>query len=137
MTTWKIAGAQMDCQLGAKDRNLQTIRSRLAEAAGRGARLIVFPECALTGYAFESKAEALVQAEPIPGPATTALANDCRVLGVWTIFGLVERDEASDRIFNACVLIGPQGLIAGYRTIHLPFLGLDRFASPGDRPFAV
>src|SRR5438552_3451846 len=58
MTTWKIAGVQMDCRLGDKAGNLDAILARLREAAGQGARLIVFPECALTGYAFESKAEA-------------------------------------------------------------------------------
>jgi predicted amidohydrolase len=35
------------------------------------------------------------------------------------------------------VLVGAKGVVAGYRKIHLPFLGLDRFATPGDRPFAV
>ena len=24
-----------------------------------------------------------------------------------------------------------------YRKVHLPFLGIDRFTTPGDRPFAV
>ena len=27
--------------------------------------------------------------------------------------------------------------MASYRKIHLPFLGIDRFTDPGDRPFAV
>src|SRR5438132_10093027 len=128
MATWKIAGVQMDCRLGDKAGNLRTIRTRLAEAASRDAKLIVFPECALTGYAFDSKAEALAQAEPVPGPATRVLAEDCRALGVWAVFGLVERDDEGDRLFNSCVLIGHQGLVAVYRKIHLPFLGLDRFA---------
>src|SRR5262249_7459072 len=34
-------------------------------------------------------------------------------------------------------MAGPKGLMACYRKIHLPFLGVDRFALPGDRPFAV
>ena len=29
------------------------------------------------------------------------------------------------------------GFVAGYRKIHLPCLGADRFTDPGDRPFAV
>src|SRR5262249_43030791 len=40
-------------------------------------------------------------------------------------------------LFNACTLIGPAGLIATYRKVHLPFLGVDRFTTPGDQPFAV
>jgi predicted amidohydrolase len=134
-TSWKIAAVQMDCKLGDKLHNLKAIRARLREAATHGARLIVFPECALTGYCFDSAAEALEYAEPLPGPSTVDLALDCLQLGVWIVYGLLERE--GDRLFNACALVGPEGLVAGYRKIHLPFLGVDRFATPGDQPFAV
>ena len=137
MALWKIAAVQMNCRLADKPFNLDVMRSRLREAAGNGARLVVFPECALTGYCFQSKDEALPLAEPVPGPASRALAEDCRALGVWVIFGLLERPERSNDFFNACALVGPQGAVASYRKIHLPFLGVDRFATQGDRPFAV
>jgi predicted amidohydrolase len=136
MPTWKVAGVQMDCRLAEKGANLGQMRTRLREAAGQGARLVVFPECALTGYCFESKGEAWPHAEPLPGPASDALAADCRELGVWAIFGLLERAEGQ-RLFNACALVGPGGLAATYRKIHLPYLGVDRFSTPGDRPFEV
>lgn len=135
MNTWKIAAVQMDCRLADTPHNLAGIRARLGEAAAQGARLIIFPECVLTGYAFASKAEAWPVAEPVPGPATDAVADDCRRLGTWACFGLLERD--GDRIFNAAALVGPRGEVHGYRKIHLPFLGVDRFLTPGDRPFAV
>jgi predicted amidohydrolase len=35
------------------------------------------------------------------------------------------------------VLVGPLGLAGVYRKIHLPFLGVDRFTTPGDRSFEV
>ena len=50
--------------------------------------------------------------------------------------GLLERGAAG-AIHNACVLVGPDGLAASYRKCHLPCLGVDRFAKPGDGPFAV
>jgi len=132
---WKIAAVQMDCKIGEKAKNLEVMRARLREAAGKGARLVVFPECALAGYCFESKEEALEFAEPLPGPSTVDLSLPCRELGVWVIYGLLERD--GERLFNACALVGPDGLVASYRKIHLPFLGVDRFTTPGDRPFSV
>ena len=135
MATWKIAGVQMDCRLGNKEHNLDVICSRLREAAKNGARLVVFPECALTGYAFESKEEALPFAESMPGPGSEAIASECRALGVWCVFGLLEQDGAD--LFNTCALVGPQGVAAGYRKIHLPFLGVDRFTTRGNRPFVV
>jgi 5-aminopentanamidase len=137
MAEWKIAAVQMDCRFGEKSRNLEVVRIRLRDAAGQKAQVIVFPECALTGYCFTSKAEALPHTEPIPGPATEAVGADCRRLGVWAAFGLLEIDGRSGSLFNACALVGPRGEVHSYRKIHLPCLGIDRFATPGDRPFAV
>jgi predicted amidohydrolase len=131
-----VAGVQMDCRFGEKEANLGTMERRAREAAGRGARLVVFPECALTGYCAEEAAEARSLAEPVPGPATDAMARLCRELGIFTIFGLIE--EEGDGFFNSLAFIGPEGLAGEtYRKIHLPFLGLDRFSTPGDRPFQV
>lgn len=130
-----VAGVQMDCTLGDVPRNLACILDRLREAASAGARLAVFPECALTGYAFASREEARPFAEPIPGPSVRRVADACAELGVWAAFGMLERD--GDSLFNACPLVGPDGLVGSYRKVHLPFMGVDRFADPGDRPFAV
>ena len=134
--TWKIAGVQMDCRLGDVAGNLERLRAGLREAAGRGARLVVFPECALSGYCFRSKEEALPHAQPLPGPASDALAAECARLGVFAIAGLLERASGGE-LFNSCLLAGPGGLVGTYRKIHLPCLGIDRFTTPGDRPFAV
>ncbi|MBI3464187.1 MAG: carbon-nitrogen hydrolase family protein [Planctomycetes bacterium] len=133
--TWKIAAVQMNPDLGQKDRNLVRILDYLEVASQALARLTVFPECALTGYCFDSREEAWPHAEEVPGPSVEALGRACRRLGVFAVMGMLER--ASDRLFNTCVLVGPQGLLGSYRKIHLPFLGIDRFNDPGDRPFQV
>ena len=87
---------------------------------------MVFPECALTGYCFESKAEAWPFAETVPGPATELLTQDCRTLGAWVVVGLLEARPADGALFNACALIGPNGVAAVYRKGDLPFLGAIR-----------
>src|SRR3954470_12515803 len=115
MAAWKIAGVQMDCRLGEKAHNLAAVRQRLRSAAGRGARLVIFPECVLTGYGFDSLAEALPLAEPLPGPSTAALATDCRELGVWAVVGLLERGPREGELYNACALVGPGGFAGAYR----------------------
>lgn len=135
MTLWKIAAVQMDCKLADRGHNLDVMKAHLRQTAGAAARLAIFPECALTGYCYESQTEAWTQAEPIPGPSTLALADECARLGVWAVVGLLE--ASGPHLFNSCALIGPEGIAASYRKIHLPFLGVDRFATPGDRPFAV
>ncbi len=131
----KIAAVQMAPKLMGNEANLKAILSAVREAAINQARLVVFPECSLTGYMFCSREEALPFAETLPGPSTEKLNSLCRELGVYVIFGLLERED--DRLFNAAALVGPQGFIAGYRKNHLPFLGIDRFVDTGDRPFQV
>jgi predicted amidohydrolase len=137
MSTWTIAAVQMDVRLADVAHNLAAVRGKLREAARRGARLVVFPECALPGYCFTSKDEAWAVAEPLPGPSTLALAADCRELNVFAVVGLLERDDATGHLYNAAALVGPDGLVGTYRKAHLPCLGIDRFTTPGDRPFAV
>src|SRR5262245_27873162 len=107
MSTWKIAGVQMDCRLADKRHNLEKIRAGLRQARDNGARLVLFPECILSGYCYESKEEAWPHAETLPGPTTEALAADCRELDVWCVFGLLER--SGNALFNAAALIGPGG----------------------------
>src|SRR4051794_4082306 len=100
----KIAGVQMNCRFGEKRHNLEVIRTQPREAAAHGARLVVFPECALTGYAFESKEEALPHAETVPGPSTEAVAAVCRERDVCAVFGLLERGD-SGALFNAAAIV--------------------------------
>jgi predicted amidohydrolase len=130
-----IAGVQMDVEFGAVQANLARMAERFAEAAGRGAKLVVFPECAATGYCFSSPAEAGEVAEPIPGPITERMSELCRKHAAHAVFGMVERD--GQRLFNAAVLVGGEGVLGSYRKIHLPYLGLDMFTTPGDRLFRV
>ena len=126
----QVAVAQIDPQLGEKERNLATCFARMEEAAAAGAELLVLPECAIPGYMFGSGEEALPYAEEIPGPATDALERECARLGLYVVCGLLERD--GDALRNAAVFVGPDGLIGSYRKTHLPFLGVDRFVVPGD-----
>src|SRR5579871_6861266 len=114
----KIAGVQMDVTLGDIPRNLERMGEFLKETVGKGAKLTVFPECAVSGYCFGSVAESLPYAQAIPGPATDFMRKACAELGCYAIFGMLERD--GDRVFNAAVLVGPAGVVGSYRKVHLP-----------------
>ena len=135
MGTYKIAGVQTDIKLGDKAANLEMMKSRLDETTSNGAFITVFPECALTGYCVESFEEAFGLAETSNGDSIGAMSEKCRELSTYCLFGYIEKDE--DKIFNGLILTGPDGLVATYRKIHLPALGLDQFTTPGDRPFEV
>ena len=124
------AAVQMMPHLAQPDQNRAAILGWLAQAAEMGARLVVLPECAVSGYVFESLAEAHQVAEPVPGPTSDALAVACADLQLTAVIGLLE--AAGPDVYNSAVIVGPQGLIHVYRKTHLPVLGVDRFVRPGD-----
>ena len=131
----RIAAAQINPQFMKNEYNLNKIQAASRQAKDKGADLVVFPECALTGYSFNNREEAVSCAETVPGPATDSAASLCQELNLYVIFGLLEKDEG--KLFNAAVLAGPQGLAWKYRKNHVPFQGVDRFVDRGDGPFRV
>ena len=62
----RIAGVQMDFQLADVECNLNRMIEKMRETRHGGATLTIFPECALTGYCFNSIEEARPYAQPIP-----------------------------------------------------------------------
>jgi predicted amidohydrolase len=135
MAKTKIACIQMDVAIGDVEANRRKIIDRMRTAADCGAEMVIFPECALTGYCFDSLEDAVPFAEPIDGPSSEAIAEACRKTGTHAVAGFIEK--AGSNFYNAAMLIGPNGVIGGYRKVHLPFLGVDRFLTPGDEPFRV
>jgi len=135
MSQITVAAVQMDPKLGLVRENRERLLDLLREAAKTGAKLIVFPEAALSGYCFETLDEALAASEPVPGPTVQAFTQACQELNVYTIIGMLE--IADDKLYNVAVLIGPQGLVGCYRKAHLPFLGVDKLADKGDTGFQV
>ena len=131
----RVAVVQTNPRLADKDRNLEAIEERISQAAEGGAQLAIFPECAVSGYLFDSLDEALEVAEPIPGPASGRIVEAAARQGIYAIVGMLERQ--GQRCFNSAVLAGPGGLEAVYRKTHTLFLGVDRFTTPGDIPFRV
>jgi predicted amidohydrolase len=136
MPSLKVAACQIDPQLGEVDRNLERIERWTVSAAQAGARLVVLPEAATTGYAFTSLDEALPVARRAAVVAPDLLAGLAARLGVTVICGTLEPE--GDEVYNTALLLTPDGRRFKYRKMHLPFLGVDRFATPGpDAPWVV
>lgn len=130
-----VAGIQMDFKLGDNVGNVARMIAQLDDPQVASAKLVVFPECAVSGYCFDSREEAWPHAETIPGPATDAMLAAAKAHGKFLVFGMLERN--GDKLHNSCVLLGPEGIVGVYRKIHLPFLGIDRFVDAGTEPLRV
>ena len=107
MPKTKIACVQMDVAIGNVEANCDRIVSHLREAADSAAELVIFPECAVTGYCFNSLDEAAPFAEPIDGPSSEAIGEACHETGAYAVVGFIERDGSN--FYNAAMLAGPNG----------------------------
>lgn len=103
--------------------NLARADALVAEAAQRGARIIVFPE----NFAFMGGEddERLRVAENLdgtnPGLIRQFLETNARKFGVWIIAGgLPEASVDAGRVHNTCAVVAPDGSVtARYRKIHM------------------
>lgn len=125
-----IAVAQLPSARAELDANTGRIAEAIGRAGAEGHEVIVFPECALSGYMFGSRAEAARAAIGIGDPRVGRLVEACRRASAYAVVGFLESD--GDALYNAAVTLGPDGVLGKYRKQHLPYLGVDRFAEPGD-----
>jgi predicted amidohydrolase len=131
MSRLGIGIAQLACAPLDVAANVASTTAALRAAAARGARLVVLPELAATGYVLDRDA-LLDRAESTeaPGPVLSAWSAAARELEIVVVGGFAERD--GDRLFNSVAVIGPDGRVAGtYRKLHL-FGGERDVFTPGD-----
>jgi predicted amidohydrolase len=131
MSTVKIAGVQTHVHFADVTANVEQTLAQMQETKQAGAYLTVFPECSLTGYCFETSEEAEAAGISLQSPAIQSLVKAAKKLDLYTIVGFAEWD--GERLHNTVACLGPTGIVGCYRKIHLPYLGLDRFTSPGTK----
>ena len=152
------ASAQMGPIAKSESRKVTVGRllEMMREAHGRGAKLVVFTEMALTTFfprwMIEDEAELDSYYETaMPSPATQPLFDEAAKLGIGFYLGyaeLVVKAGVKHR-YNTAILVDQTGKIVGkYRKVHLPgwaeplpdraFQHLEkRYFEPGDLGFPV
>jgi apolipoprotein N-acyltransferase len=103
--TLRVSVVQMRSATSLEENIAKTTRF-LEQAAKDGARVVVFPECSVTGYdpemAKRLSAEELAAAE-------RRVAEACKRIGVYAIVGMPWRQDG--KLYNAAVVITPQGRV--------------------------
>jgi predicted amidohydrolase len=147
-----VAAVQLSSQADVSS-NLDRAQALVAEAARRGAELVLLPE----NFAFlaggEEERRAIAEdlgstgdGGPPEGPIGRRLAEMARANRVWLLGGgMPERSADRDRPFNTCAVFAPDGrLAARYRKIHLFDVDLaersyreSNASSAGDAPVVV
>lgn len=113
-----VGVAQIDCQLGDLERNLQTHLRMVAQARDAGVGLLLFPELSLTGCALgERVPEIALTRDSEPVVTLARAAGDMTV-----VFGLVEEGPAA-LFYNASAAVRNGQLVHLHRKINLPTYG--------------
>lgn len=122
----RVAVVQMHPQLGKVEDNLIAMGKYLDQICSEAKMdLVVFPELAITGYELGLRFTDV--AERVPGHAVNLLAQRAADYGTHIIFGLVTKEKVESVLYNAAVVLGPDGELLGeYRKLHLP--GEERLA---------
>jgi predicted amidohydrolase len=135
-----VAAAQLTAGPDPKD-NLGKATRAAAQAAGRGARLVVFPELFMAWVPnYKEPGAFQAVAQPLDGPFVQGLADAARALDLWIVAGVIEKIADSEkRAHNTTVILNDQGELAGlYRKTHLfDAFGYQesRVIAPGDLLF--
>ncbi|WP_315719248.1 MULTISPECIES: nitrilase family protein [unclassified Bradyrhizobium] len=131
----RIACIQMQPMVGELATNLAHSLDLIQQAVAQGAKLVVLPELASSGYVFKSREEAFAASETIPGgPAVTAWSEIAARHGLHLVAGICERDGT--KLYNSAVLIGPKGYIGTFRKVHL-WNEENLYFEPGNLGFPV
>jgi aliphatic nitrilase len=118
--TIRVAAVQLAPDLETPANTVTKVLGAIAEAAGRGARLVVFPETFVPYYPYFSFIQPPVLTGPehlrlyehavvVPGPVTDAVAEAARKHGIVTVLGVNERDHGS--LYNAQIIFDADGSI--------------------------
>jgi predicted amidohydrolase len=111
----RIAALQMNAVAGEPAANLYRIERAAAEAAGDGARLLVAPELAVTGYGAGDAFAGL--AELADGPNVRGLAALSARYGIALVAGFAER--VGETVYNSALFVDGDRPPAVYRKSHL------------------
>lgn len=120
----RVATAQFENKSGDKEYNLSVIDRMAGEAARKGADVIAFHECSITGYTYATKLtkdEMLEVAEIIPlGDSIKRLIEISQKHNIVVLAGLFEKNTENE-LYKAYVCVDQNGLVGKYRKLH-PFI---------------
>ncbi len=111
----RIAAFQMHAIPGDLDANLERIATAAADAASGGAKLLILPELAVTGYGADAAFERL--GSPASGPVAARLGEIARQNQLAIVAGFAET-EGTHR-YNSAIFTDGIGTEAVYRKSHL------------------
>lgn len=133
MTRLTVAAVSPEIRVGDVDGNLGRLADAIRSAAARGARLIVLPELATSGYMLADRAEAARAALSRDDPRWSVL-HDALPPAAVVVVGYAE--AADGAVYNSAAALTRDSRLRDYRKSHL-WGGERMLFTPGDEAGAV
>ena len=130
-----LAVVQYNPTRGERAYNLDALSALTSSAARAGAKVIVLPEMAATGYRFANADAVRPLAEPPDGPTFSALSPLAKEYRAHIVGGFAE--DSAGTLFNAAIAIGPGGTIVAHYRKRVLYDDDLTWATPGDLPHPI
>lgn len=130
-----LAVVQFKPRRGARNANLEKLVALTTQALQAGAKLVVLPEMAATGYRFPNPDVVRPMSELPRGPTFKAFAALAKEHGAHIVVGFVEDSEG--KLYNAALVISPEGKLEALYRKRLLYIDDHTWANPGDLPYPV
>lgn len=131
-----VAAIEFNPEMFELERNIERACEAIREAAQNGARLIVLPEAAVSGYIYKDLEQFLPYMDSVPGMTTNAIAELTSEFGCYVAIGIAEQDPATSLTYNTGALVGPDGYVGKYRKVGLNPSDINWFV-PGNTGYPV
>ncbi|MBL7133556.1 MAG: carbon-nitrogen hydrolase family protein [Phycisphaerae bacterium] len=146
-----VAAVQCYSRFGDPEGNRRKLVRLVRRAASGGAKIVVLPETAVTGYLSADRkrtwqtgdrdisedlegVDPKDAAETVPGASTDTLGELADELDIYLTVPLLEVDRKSGLYYNTSVLMGPDGRMLIHYRKRDPWPWAERgWATPGDR----
>lgn len=112
---FKVAAIEFNPEFMELDKNIVAATAIAEEAAKNGARLIVMPEAAVSGYIYRDLEQFLPYMDTVPGKTTDSLSRVTKQYNCYIAIGIAEIDRDTGLTYNTGALVGPNGLVGKYR----------------------
>ena len=124
MGSLRVAAVQASYVLMNREACIDKVEELTADAASRGARLVVFPEAFVPGTPIwidtrpiwdgddEWYALLVENTVSVPGPAADRLAAIAEKYAVWLVIGVQEREPHGSTIYDTTLYFSPDGQLA-------------------------
>jgi len=124
MTALRVAAVQASYVLMDREACIDKVATLAADAAERGAQLVVFPEAFVPGTPIWIDTRPIWDGDDdwyallventvsVPGPAAERLAAIAKKCSVWLVIGVQEREPHGSTIYDTTMYFSPDGRLA-------------------------